>query len=133
MDDALAALKTNTAQWAMLKTIAHHPGSSARHLATATFQTEQSVGALATKMAARGLITRTPGPGRAISLQLTRAGQALLDRCTPVVEDALDRAFARLTQADRAALCDLLELASGEDTPRHDRATTRTRHHPLVV
>src|SRR6478609_3867924 len=78
LDSALAAAGTTLAQWDALRAIGRSPGSSARELAAATFQTEQAFGALVGRLAAQGLVERRPGRGRRIEHHLTASGGQVL-------------------------------------------------------
>jgi DNA-binding MarR family transcriptional regulator len=64
-------------QWDTLRHLHRHPDASLHDLAVLTFQTDQSFGSLATRMADRGLIERVPGPGRAVRHRLTKEGARL--------------------------------------------------------
>lgn len=70
------------------------------------------------RLAARGLVTRTPSPtdGRVVHVSLTAEGLALIDRALPDHVANEHRILAELTDDDRAALADLLRrlLASLE-------------------
>src|ERR1700761_8507350 len=61
-------------QWDVLRNLHAHPDASLHKLAGLTFQTDQSMGALAARMIARGLLARAAGPGRAVRHRLTPAG-----------------------------------------------------------
>ncbi|MEU9044322.1 MULTISPECIES: MarR family winged helix-turn-helix transcriptional regulator [unclassified Kitasatospora] len=114
LDSALAAVGTTLAQWDALRAISRSPGASARALAVATFQSEQAFGALVGRLAAQGLVERRPGHGRRIEHHLTPAGEQVLTAGHAVADEVLADCFAPLTEADRAALLDLLRrLAAG--------------------
>lgn len=70
------------------------------------------------RLAARGLVMRTPSPtdGRVVHVSLTAEGLALIDRALPDHVANEHRILAELTDDDRAALTDLLRrlLASLE-------------------
>lgn len=70
------------------------------------------------RLAARGLVMRTPSPtdGRVVHVSLTAEGLALIDRALPDHVANEHRILAELTGDDRAALTDLLRrlLASLE-------------------
>ncbi len=114
-DARLASLGTTLVQWDALRHIAEHSDSSSHQLAQLTFQTDQSFGTLATRLVERGLIDRTPGPGRAIRHRLTAAGTKLLRTATTQVEAVLAESFAPLSSAERETLWALLGklLAAG--------------------
>lgn len=108
MDTALAAVGTTLAQWDALRAISRTPGSSARDLAAATFQTEQAFGTLATRLTAQNLIERRPGHGRRIEHHLTPEGERILAAGHKVADEVLKRCFAPLPEPDRATLLELL-------------------------
>jgi DNA-binding MarR family transcriptional regulator len=108
MDTALAAVGTTLAQWDALRAIGRTPGSSARDLAAATFQTEQAFGTLATRLTAQNLIERRPGHGRRIEHHLTPEGERILNAGHKVANEVLKQCFAPLPASDHATLLDLL-------------------------
>jgi hypothetical protein len=67
METQLTRIGTTLAQWDALRAIDRTPGSSARELAAATFQQEQSFGTLASRLEVKGLIERIPDEGGASS------------------------------------------------------------------
>lgn len=109
VDAALAGLGSSLAQWVVLRRIRTLPGASAHELAQAAFQTDQSFGVLARRLIERGLVERKPGRGRATMHTLTAEGEALLDRCEPVVIATLQQHFSALSEAELAQLDSLLE------------------------
>src|SRR5689334_11454287 len=60
----LAALELSLPQWDVLRHLGENPQASLHALAELTFQTDQSMGALAARMVERGLLERRAGPGR---------------------------------------------------------------------
>ncbi|MEV7723282.1 MarR family winged helix-turn-helix transcriptional regulator [Streptomyces sp. NPDC087917] len=114
LDRALAAIGTTLAQWDALRAISRSPGSSARELAAATFQTEQAFGTLAGRLTAQALIERRPGPGRRIEHHLTPAGEQVLAAGHTVADQVLATCFSGLPGADRATLLDLLQRLTAE-------------------
>ncbi len=108
LDQGLEALGTTLVQWDALRHIAHEPGSSAHQLALATFQTDQSFGTLANRLADQGLITRATGSGRAIRHHLSPAGEKLLRGGQKVFDAVITRSFSALTGREREVLHGLL-------------------------
>ena len=108
LDARFAPLGTTLVQWDALRAISRHPDASSHRLAQLTFQTDQSFGALAGRLVARGLIERIPGPGRALRHRLTPAGEALLNEGHTVVNEVLSVSFSPLTATERDMLYDLL-------------------------
>ena len=100
IDTALAPLGIGLVQWDALRQIHAHPGVSLHDLAQMTFQTDQSFGALASRMIARDLIERVPGPGRAARHRLTEKGEALRQSATTTVEGVLRESFSPLSAAE---------------------------------
>src|SRR5262245_47040783 len=78
-DTALAGVGSSLAQWDALRAIAQNPGANAHALAVATFQSDQSFGALANRLVARDLIERRPGHGRQIVHHLTPSGELTVE------------------------------------------------------
>ncbi|BCJ28300.1 MarR family winged helix-turn-helix transcriptional regulator [Actinocatenispora sera] len=117
IDARLAPLGLSLAQWDVLRHLHRHPAASLHDLARLTFQTDQSMGTLAGRMAARGLIERTTGPGRAVRHRITAEGDRLRTAAQHEVDRVLARSFEPLDQADRAALGDLLTRLLGPDLP----------------
>lgn len=116
LDSKLAAVGTTLAQWDALRAIARDPGSSARALAEETFQSEQAFGTLAGRLAARGLIERTPGRGRAIEHRLTADGKKVLAAGNKVADVVLAESFAGLSPVERRTLLDLLQRIGATTT-----------------
>ncbi|WP_225848606.1 MarR family winged helix-turn-helix transcriptional regulator [Streptomyces sp. HPF1205] len=117
LDSALTAVGTTLAQWDALRAISRSPGSSARELAAATFQTEQAFGTLVGRLAAQGLVERRPGHGRRIEHHLTPLGEQVMAAGHQVADEVLADCFSALSDADRATLLDLLQrLTADRDT-----------------
>ncbi|MEU8364181.1 MarR family transcriptional regulator [Nonomuraea sp. NPDC048882] len=112
---ALAPLGISLVQWDTLRHLARNPDASLHDLAVLTFQTDQSFGSLATRMASRGLIERIPGPGRAVRHRLTDEGERLLAAGQRLADGVLDASFGNLTEEQLDQLGDLLDLALGSD------------------
>jgi DNA-binding MarR family transcriptional regulator len=94
---ALAPLGVSLVQWDTLRHLGRHPDASLHDLAQLTFQTDQSFGSLATRMAERGLIERVPGPGRAVRHRLTERGEELRQAGDALVNEVFAESFAALT------------------------------------
>ena len=108
LDARLAPLGITLVQWDALRAISRHPNASSHRLAQLTFQTDQSFGALANRLVARGLITRVTGPGRALRHCLTPAGESLLSEGYPVYNEVLSKSFLPLSPTERETLYGLL-------------------------
>ncbi|MFE1317434.1 MarR family winged helix-turn-helix transcriptional regulator [Kitasatospora phosalacinea] len=117
LDTALAAVGTTLAQWDALRAVGRRPGASARELAAATFQTEQSFGTLAGRLVAQGLITRDPGRGRRLEHHLTPAGERVLADGEQAADEVLTAHFAPLPAEDRATLLRLLRALAPDPAP----------------
>ncbi len=65
----------------------------------------------------RGLITRRPHPtkGRVLSVELTRAGSAVLSKLDNAVDEVEDRLLGPLTSDERAGLLESLRRLAGVD------------------
>ncbi|MFD8866577.1 MarR family winged helix-turn-helix transcriptional regulator [Streptomyces sp. NPDC059590] len=114
LDSALGEVGTTLAQWDALRAISRRPGASARELAAVTFQSEQAFGALVGRLAAQGLVERTPGHGRRVEHRLTPAGEKTLAAGHLVSNKVLEECFSLLPSADRATLLGLLRQLNGE-------------------
>jgi DNA-binding MarR family transcriptional regulator len=118
LDARLAAVGTTLAQWDALRAIGRIPGASAHTLAVETFQSDQSFGTLANRLAAQDLITRRTGHGRRIDHHLTAAGKKVLEAGHPIARDVFAASFAGLSEAERSALLDLLARIVNVHEPR---------------
>lgn len=117
MDRRLRETGTSLAQWDALRAISRRPNGSAHALAEVTFQTDQSFGALANRLEARGLIKRVAGPGRAIRHRLTPKGESALRKGYEVVDPVFEASFAPLTSRQREQLYSLVSRALVEGNP----------------
>jgi DNA-binding MarR family transcriptional regulator len=116
LDAGLAAVGTTLAQWDALRAIGRTPGESAHALAVETFQSDQSFGTLANRLAAQDLITRRAGRGRRIEHLLTPAGRKMLRVGHPIANAVFATSFAGLSEAERSRLLDLLlRILRGHD------------------
>jgi DNA-binding MarR family transcriptional regulator len=111
----LAPLGLSLVQWDTLRHLHRKPDASLHDLAVLTFQTDQSFGSLATRMADRGLIERIPGPGRAVRHQLTEEGARLRAAGQDLVDDVVEGSFRDLSAAQLDQLGELLDAALGPD------------------
>lgn len=113
LDERLATVGTTLAQWDALRAIGRTPGASAHALAVETFQSDQSFGTLASRLAAQGLITRSAGRGRRIEHRLTPAGRKVLRAGRPIAVGVFAASFAELSEKERTTLLDLLHRVIG--------------------
>src|SRR3954454_12986576 len=111
----LAPLGLSLVQWDTLRHLHRKPDASLHDLAVLTFQTDQSFGSLATRMADRGLIERVPGPGRAVRHRQTEEGERLRAAGQEVVDAVLRTSLDTLSPAQLDQLGDLLAAALGPD------------------
>jgi DNA-binding MarR family transcriptional regulator len=112
---ALAPLNLSLVQWDTLRHLHREPDASLHDLAVLTFQTDQSFGSLATRMAERGLIERVPGPGRAVRHRLTEKGARLRVEGQELVDAIAGSSFENLSAAELDQLGELLERVLGPD------------------
>ncbi|WP_410598087.1 MarR family winged helix-turn-helix transcriptional regulator [Amycolatopsis sp. lyj-23] len=112
---ALAPLGLSLVQWDTLRHLHRRPEASLHELAVLTFQTDQSFGSLATRMAERGLIERVPGPGRAVRHRLTEEGARLRAEGQDLVDGVVESSFRDLSEAHLDQLGELLDRALGPD------------------
>jgi DNA-binding MarR family transcriptional regulator len=108
---ALAPLGLSLVQWETLRHLHRRPEASLHDLALLTFQTDQSFGSLATRMADRGLIERVPAPGRAVKHRLTEKGEQLRAEGQEAVDEVFKTSFDSLTPTQLQQLGDLLTAA----------------------
>jgi DNA-binding MarR family transcriptional regulator len=113
---ALADLGVSLVQWDTLRHLGRRPDASLHDLAQLTFQTDQSFGSLATRMADRGLIERVEGPGRAVRHRLTERGEQLRAAGQKRVDQMIGKSLSGLTADQIDALGDLLSAALKESS-----------------
>jgi DNA-binding MarR family transcriptional regulator len=109
LDASLVTIGTTLAQWDALRTINDHPGASAHVLAEQSFQTDQSFGALATRLIEKGLVDRRQGKGRSLVHSLTDEGRLMFERGTAIAVQVIEASFAALSELERRQLLDLLK------------------------
>jgi DNA-binding MarR family transcriptional regulator len=112
MNRRLAPLGLSLVQWDTLRHLHANPGASLHRLAELTFQTDQSMGELAKRMANRGLIERVEGPGRKVQHQLTPAGDDLRRAGGEAADGVLTESLGHLSADERETLHELLLKAS---------------------
>ncbi|MQY31304.1 MarR family winged helix-turn-helix transcriptional regulator [Nocardia aurantia] len=110
---ALAPLDLSLVQWDTLRHLHRQPDASLHDLAILTFQTDQSFGSLATRMADRGLIERVPGPGRAVRHRLTEKGERLRAEGQRIADGVVAESFRALSAEQLEQLGLLLDAALG--------------------
>lgn len=108
-NEALQEVGLTIVQWDALRHLDANPGASLHRLAQLTFQTDQSMGALAGRLVARGLIRRVPGPGRAVRHDLTEEGVVQSHEGARILEGVLVASFAPLTPAELATFDGFLQ------------------------
>jgi DNA-binding MarR family transcriptional regulator len=119
LEARLVEIGSTLAQWDALRAISQNPGASSHDLAEYTFQTDQSFGALAERLVARGLVTRTAGKGRALRHGLTAQGKRVLVQANRAADVVLAESFAPLTEAERIQFLALIArlLRQGSEEP----------------
>ncbi|MQY22470.1 MarR family winged helix-turn-helix transcriptional regulator [Nocardia macrotermitis] len=115
LNRALAPLGVSLVQWDTLRHLHIRPGASLHDLAILTFQTDQSFGSLANRMAERGLIERVPGPGRAVRHRLTDEGERVRAAGQEIMDRVIDSSLGGLTADQLDQLGELLDTALGYD------------------
>lgn len=108
LDATLGAVGSTIAQWSALRSIQRHPGLNSHALAALAFQTDQSFGAVLSKLAMAGLIERVPGPRKSLTHFLTPGGESLLRATEPLVESALEDQLSPLNEQEVENLITLL-------------------------
>jgi len=115
LSQALAPLGLSLVQWDTLRHLHRKPDASLHDLAVLTFQTDQSFGSLATRMADRGLIERVAGPGRAVKHRLTEEGARVRAAGQELVNAVFETSFDGLSAKQLDQLGELLATALGPD------------------
>ncbi|GAA3573221.1 MarR family transcriptional regulator [Microlunatus spumicola] len=110
----LAELGLSLVQWDVLRHLRREPEASLHDLAVLTFQTDQSMGALATRMVKRGLIDRVQGPGRAVRHRLTDRGEDARRAGSALMDEVLQASFGALGPEQVDQLHALLTLTEPE-------------------
>lgn len=113
MNTRLAELDLSLAQWDVLRHLDHNPDASLHDLAVLTFQTDQSMGSLAVRMSAKGLLERVDGPGRAVRHIVTATGRRAFAQGSTLVDSVFEDTIGRLTPEERDELFRLLTTAIG--------------------
>ncbi|WP_067464009.1 MarR family winged helix-turn-helix transcriptional regulator [Actinomadura macra] len=108
----LAEVGLSLAQWDVLRNLEEHPDASLHLLAQLSFQTDQSMGALATRMIDRGLLERIDGPGRVVRHRLSAEGERLRRAGADVFDAVLAESLGTLAPDDLATLLRLLSAAA---------------------
>lgn len=116
----LAGVGLSLVQWDVLRHLDARPEASLHDLAVLTFQTDQSMGALAGRMVKRGLLVRAEGPGRAVRHRLTERGEDARRAGSGVLDTVLQESVGALGPEQVDQLHELLTLASG---PAGDEVT----------
>ena len=110
----LADLGLSLVQWDVLRHLHAQPEASLHDLALLTFQTDQSMGALASRMIKRGLLVRVQGPGRAVRHRLTDRGDEARRGGGEILDGVLEESLGTLTPAQLDELNKLLTLAAAD-------------------
>jgi DNA-binding MarR family transcriptional regulator len=116
----LGAIGLSLVQWDVLRHLHANPDASLHRLAILTFQTDQSMGALATRMIDRGLLERVEGPGRAVRHRLTPTGEKLRDQGAEIANGVLGESLGHLSETELAILYALLVKAAQDPDDEQD-------------
>lgn len=108
-DTALAVIDITLVQWDALRHLSENPGASLHALAQLTFQTDQSFGALASRLESRGFVRRLPAPGRAVRHELTAKGLEVEERGRELLGHVLAESFGPLSADELATLDGMLQ------------------------
>jgi DNA-binding MarR family transcriptional regulator len=115
-DRALDEVGLTLVQWDALRHLHANPDASLHDLAELTFQSDQAMGSLASRLIARGYIERVASPGRAVRHALTREGDEARVAGADVMNAVLADSFAPLSAAERERLGGLLrKLLAGRE------------------
>jgi DNA-binding MarR family transcriptional regulator len=98
-------------QWAALSKLAETGPCSQNHLGRLTAMDVATIKGVIDRLTARGLTETGPDPqdGRRLLVRLTRAGQALVERCIPHASKITEDTLAPLTMKERETLIALLQ------------------------
>jgi MarR family transcriptional regulator, lower aerobic nicotinate degradation pathway regulator len=115
-EDACRELELTPAQFGVLTVLQAHPGLGQSTLARALGFDKVTVLRVLRGLQGRGLVERVPAQAtrRNVSVTLTGAGVALLQRAQKPAEQACRRLLAPLDNDQQAQLLDLLQLLTGE-------------------
>src|ERR1700753_182745 len=111
----LAGIGLLLPQWGRLRPLKANPDASLHRLAGLTFQTDQSMGALAARMIHRGLLERAEGPGRAVRHRLAPTGEGLWEQGADLLDDVLAGSLGQLSETELSILHALLVKAAPEN------------------
>ncbi|MEJ5068153.1 MarR family transcriptional regulator [Enterobacter sp. MYb186] len=97
-------------QYAVLRSIAEHPGIEQVALTEAAVSTKATLAEMLSRMESRGLVTREADPAdkRRRFVFLTPEGEALLRSCKPVGNNVDEAFLGRLTAEERRQFTDLV-------------------------
>ena len=97
-------------QYAVLRSIAEHPGIEQVALTEAAVSTKATLAEMLSRMESRGLVKREADPAdkRRRFVFLTQEGEALLGSCKPVGNDVDEAFLGRLTAGERRQFTDLI-------------------------
>lgn len=113
-------------QYAVLHTLAEHPGIDQRSLARSVSFDTSTIGGVIDRLEARGLLTRSNSPQdrRVRLLQLTADGDALLAQLTPPMQRTQERILESFSAAERKDFMRLMQkaIAHHEDLAASDAA-----------
>lgn len=113
VDKVLDGMGLTHSAWVVLKIISGNPGKSTHALAELCFVTDQSFGQMVSKLAARGLVERKPGFGKAILHELTGDGRDALAKADPLMKNALRELCSALNKEEGEMLAGFLERILG--------------------
>jgi DNA-binding MarR family transcriptional regulator len=112
---SLAHLALNPSQFSALALIVANPGVSQSALARALSVERSAVVALIDNLQNRAFVSRDPVPGdrRSYALRATLAGIRQWEKAIETIRVHEQRAFARLSDSERATLVELLSRVEG--------------------
>ena len=108
MDAALGPLELTVAQYSCLELLGQRPGLSGSELARGVFVSRQAMNQVLRGLEDRGLLARptTASYGRALPIELTHAGRAVLRTASAAVAEIERRMLAPLDVERQRRLCD---------------------------
>jgi DNA-binding MarR family transcriptional regulator len=102
------------AQFVVLCAVRDHEPSLVGDIVQATAVDEPSVRAIVERLKWRELlaVASDPGDGRKMTISLTQAGRATVEKTIPFAQQISERTYGELKPAERAAIVDLLRKIS---------------------
>lgn len=114
MDEALVRNGITAAQFGALSALEQEPGLTNANLARRLVVTPQTTHTIVTGLVEAGLVVRQPHPvhGRLLVLDLSNAGEAVVEEAGPIVAEVERRMVALLTEDEQTTLSRMLRMCA---------------------